>query len=302
MITPLRIDLHRHLDGNMRLQTIIELADKNGVLLPAHDADGLRAHATITTAQPGLLEFLEKFRWPMAVLATLDDCWRIAFENVEDALIERLDYVELRFSPAFMGAAHGLDVTAVAEAVSDGIEAGSATFGVPVSLIGILSRNHGRERCMEEMDALLRLGDRLAAVDLAGDESGWPAELSKTTSGGHAIQDAESQSTRERPPGRKAFASPSNGSERHASDMEFVRSTTRVSWTNLPDAGSDSSAAPRATCRRARCHLMRSTRSRRSCNTGCWQRSTPMIRGSARSTSTMNSALHESTAGSPSRR
>lgn len=177
MITPPRIDLHRHLDGNMRLRTILELADRNGILLPATDAEALRPHVTVTEPQPGLVEFLEKFRWPMSVLATLDDCWRIAFENVEDAFAERLDYVELRFSPAFMAAAHGLDPSAVAEAVADGVEAGSATYGVPAALIGILSRNFGLERCWAELEALLRLGDRVDAIDLAGDESGWPAEL-----------------------------------------------------------------------------------------------------------------------------
>jgi len=172
-----RIDLHRHLDGNIRIQTILELAEKNGIRLPAHDVETLRPHVTVTSPHPGLVEFLEKFRWPMAVLATPDDCRRIARENVGDARSERLDYVELRFSPWFMASAHRLDPAAVVEAVADGIAQGVAEFGVPVKLIGILSRTFGPEICFQELDALMAFRDRLAGLDLAGDEAGFPARL-----------------------------------------------------------------------------------------------------------------------------
>ncbi len=172
-----RIDLHRHLDGNIRLGTILELADKNGIVLPAETDEDLRPFVTVTTPQPGLLEFLEKFRWSVGVLKTPDDCWRVAFENVEDALNERLDAVELRFSPWFMAQAHGLDAAEVASAVADGVEAGVAAFGVKASLIGILSRTFGPATCWRELDALMEIRDRLVAVDLAGDEAGYPASL-----------------------------------------------------------------------------------------------------------------------------
>jgi len=172
-----RIDLHRHLDGNIRLATILELADKNGVTLPADTEEELRPFVTVTTPQPGLLEFLEKFRWSVGVLKSPDDCWRVAFENVEDALGERLDAVELRFSPWFMAQAHGLDPAEVAAAVADGVEAGVAAFGVKASLIGILSRTFGPAICRKELEALLTIRERLVAVDLAGDEAGYPASL-----------------------------------------------------------------------------------------------------------------------------
>lgn len=172
-----RIDLHRHLDGNIRIRTILDLAEKNGVRLPAGEEESLRRHVTITSPHPGLVEFLEKFRWPMAVLATPDDCRRVARENVEDAALERLDYVELRFSPRFMAAAHRLDPAAVVEAVADGIAQGVREFGVPVKLIGILSRTFGPEVCFEELAALMAFRDKLDGLDLAGDEAGFPARL-----------------------------------------------------------------------------------------------------------------------------
>lgn len=172
-----RIDLHRHLDGNIRLETILELADKNGVRLPAKDADGLRPFVTVTSPQPGLMEFLAKFEWSMRVLATPDDCRRVAFENVEDAARERLDGVELRFSPAFMAREHGLDPAAVVEAVADGVEAGVRKFGVPACLIGILSRTFGVDECAGEFEALFAFREKITALDLAGDEAGFPPAL-----------------------------------------------------------------------------------------------------------------------------
>ena len=172
-----RIDLHRHLDGNIRIQTILDLAEKNGIRLPASDVESLRPHVTVTSPHPGLVEFLEKFRWPMAVLATPDDCRRVAQENVEDALTERLDHVELRFSPWFMAAAHRLDPAAVVEAVADGVARGAVDFGLPVKLIGILSRTFGPEICFQELDALMAFRERLDGLDLAGDEAGFPARL-----------------------------------------------------------------------------------------------------------------------------
>ena len=172
-----RIDLHRHLDGNIRIRTILELAEKNGIRLPANDVEALRPHVTVMSPHPGLVEFLEKFHWPMAVLATPDDCRRVARENVEDARSERLDYVELRFSPWFMASAHRLDPAAVVEAVADGIAQGVEEFGVPVKLIGILSRTFGPEVCFQELGALMAFRGSLDGLDLAGDEAGFPARL-----------------------------------------------------------------------------------------------------------------------------
>lgn len=174
-----KIDLHRHLDGNIRIQTILELADRNAIVLPANDVEGLRPHVTITTPHPGLVSFLGKFRWPMAVLATPEDCGRVAYENVEDAKSERLDYVELRFSPWFMAAAHRLDPAAVVEAVADGIARGVKEFGVQVGLIGILSRTFGAAVCFQELEALLTFRETLSGLDLAGDEAGFPARMFK---------------------------------------------------------------------------------------------------------------------------
>lgn len=171
-----KIDLHRHLDGSIRLETILELGLENDLPLPGKTLETLRPHVVISEPQPGLLAFLAKFEWMVGVLVDLEACRRVAYENVEDARREGLDAVELRFSPIFMARAHGLDPQGVTEAVIDGVAAGARDFGVPAKLIGILSRTFGVETCFRELDALLACRDGLAALDLAGDEGNFPPE------------------------------------------------------------------------------------------------------------------------------
>jgi adenosine deaminase len=171
------IDLHRHLDGNMRLTTILELAKQHGIRLPADTPEGLRPHVQVMSTVPDLLAFLAKFEWMIAVLADTAACRRIARENVEDAKAEGIDYLELRFSPYFMATAHQLDVAKVVEAVVEGAAEGSRATGVKVKLIGILSRTFGAGPCMKELEALLTHRQHLVALDLAGDEKNYPAEL-----------------------------------------------------------------------------------------------------------------------------
>ncbi|OGO28323.1 MAG: adenosine deaminase [Chloroflexi bacterium RBG_16_54_18] len=171
------IDLHRHLDGNVRLQTILELGRKHNLPLPAWDLEGLRPHVQVTKPQPGVMAFIEKFKWMIAVLKDYDACRRIAYENVEDAKSEGLAYVELRFSPVFMSSSGKLDPAGIVEAVCDGVTDGRRDFKQPVNLIGIISRTYGPEAAWKELKALLTRRDQFVALDLAGDEAHYPAEL-----------------------------------------------------------------------------------------------------------------------------
>ncbi len=171
------VDLHRHLDGSMWLQTVLDLAQEHGINLPADDVEGLRPYVQVTGAEAGLMAFIAKFHYLTEVLADCAACYRVARENVEDALAEGIDYIELRFSPWFMAERHGLDPAGVVEAVVAGARAGEQATGVRANLIGILSRTYGPEVCRRELDAILAHRNALVAVDLAGDEAGFPAEL-----------------------------------------------------------------------------------------------------------------------------
>ncbi len=168
------VDLHRHLDGNVRLDTILDLGRQHNLPLPAWDLETLRPHVQVTGPQPGIMAFVAKFRWMTGVLVDYQACRRVAYENVEDAFRECLDYVELRFSPWFMAEPHNLDPAGIVEAVTDGVEVGARRFGIKVKLIGILSRTYGPDVAWRELDALLRYRDHLVGLDLAGDEVNWP--------------------------------------------------------------------------------------------------------------------------------
>lgn len=167
-------DLHRHLDGNIRIETILDLGKQFGLALPAYDIEALRPHVQIVEAEPSLVAFLSKLDWGVAVLGDLDACRRVAYENVEDAKNAQLDYAELRFSPYYMAMKHKLPVAGVVEAVVDGVEAGIRDFGVKANLIGIMSRTFGTDACQQELDGILTQKDKIVAVDLAGDELGQP--------------------------------------------------------------------------------------------------------------------------------
>ncbi|MBB1273640.1 adenosine deaminase [Psychromonas sp. SR45-3] len=170
-------DIHRHLDGNIRIETILELGQKFNLALPATTIDTLRPFVQVIEAEPNLVAFLSKLDWGVAVLGDLEACYQVAYENVEDAKNAQIDYTELRFSPYYMALKHNLPVQGVVEAVVAGVAAGSRDFNVKTNLIGIMSRSYGTEACQIELDGLLSQKDKLVAVDLAGDELGKPGDL-----------------------------------------------------------------------------------------------------------------------------
>lgn len=170
-------DLHRHLDGNIRAETILDLGREFNLALPADSLEALRPHVQVTETQPDLVSFLAKLDWGVKVLGSLEACRRVARENVEDAARQGLHYVELRFSPRYMAMTHQLPVAGVVEAVIDGVRQGCRDYGVEARLIGILSRTFGEAACEEELEGLLSHRDRITALDLAGDERGFPGQL-----------------------------------------------------------------------------------------------------------------------------
>ncbi|KJY98269.1 adenosine deaminase [Pseudoalteromonas piscicida] len=171
------LDLHRHLDGNVRATTILELGQQFNMDLPATDLEGLRPHVQVLDNAPNLMAFLEKLDWGVKVLGDYDACRRIAIENVADAVAQGIDYTELRFSPYYMAKNHNLHPQGVVEAVVDGVQSAVKGQDIKVNLIGIMSRTFGVEKCQYELDALLAFKEQLVAIDLAGDELGFPGEL-----------------------------------------------------------------------------------------------------------------------------
>lgn len=171
------IDLHRHLDGSIRLETILELGREHNLPLPAFDLEELRPHVQVVEPQPGVMEFISKFKWMVGVLVDYDACRRVAYENVIDAEGEGIDYIELRFSPWFMALPNQLDPVSVVAAVVEGVQEARLNSQTKVNLIGIISRTFGVATGYKELEALLAYRDDLVALDLAGDEAKYPACL-----------------------------------------------------------------------------------------------------------------------------
>lgn len=174
-------DLHRHLDGNIRPETILDLAQQHNIALPAYELETLRPHVQITKNEPSLVSFLQKLDWGVAVLADLDACRRVAYENVVDVANAGIDYAELRFSPYYMAMKHQLPIEGVVEAIIDGVQSALHTYDVEIRLIGILSRTFGENACQQELNGLLKHQDKITALDLAGDELGFLGIYSNLT-------------------------------------------------------------------------------------------------------------------------
>jgi len=172
------IDLHRHLDGNVRLSTILELGQRHGIPLPAVTIEELRPYVQVTEPLTDITAYFKKFEIMTSIFVDYEACSRVAYENVMDAQKEGIDYIELRFSPVFMAEPHGLDPVGVVEAVMDGIDKGrEVASAIQVKVLGILSRTYGPATAYQELQALLTYKDKIVGLDLAGDEANYPAEL-----------------------------------------------------------------------------------------------------------------------------
>jgi adenosine deaminase len=171
------IDLHRHLDGNVRLSTILDLAHQHHLPLPADTLEDLRPHIQVSEPQTDIMAYFQKFTWMVSIFADEAACRRVAYENVVDAQAEGIDYIELRFSPWFMAEPHKLDPTRVVAAVVEGVRTAVEDLqDIQVNLVGIISRTYGVEVGYQELAALLTYKDEIVGLDLAGDEANFPAE------------------------------------------------------------------------------------------------------------------------------
>ncbi|MGI9647501.1 MAG: adenosine deaminase [Acidimicrobiia bacterium] len=163
--------LHDHLDGGLRVGTVIELAEAAGHELPATDVEELAAW--FHQGRSGSLEaYLAAFTHTTAVMQSAAALQRVAFEAVIDLAADGVRYAELRFAPS-LHTAGGLEPTEVVDAVATGIRDGEAESGCVTRLI------IDAMRPMSDSDAIAKLAvasQSLGVVgfDLAGPEAGYP--------------------------------------------------------------------------------------------------------------------------------
>ncbi len=174
-----KTDLHVHLDGSLRLSTILDLAQKSKIELPAEDADGLRAAMHLGQACGSLIEYLKAFDVTLRVMQTEDALRRIAYELGEDASRENVRYMEVRYAP-MLHTRRGLKLTTVVESVLEGLREAQEKHGIESNVIICGIRNVSPEHSLEMAElAVAYKGRGVVGFDLAGAEYDHPAKHHK---------------------------------------------------------------------------------------------------------------------------
>jgi adenosine deaminase len=174
-----KVLLHDHLDGGLRPQTVLELADQIGHSLPASDAGSLGRWFAEAADSGSLVRYLETFDHTVAVMQSETALERVARECVADLVADGVVYAEIRYAPE-QHVSSGLTLDQVVGAVRSGFEAGMADApsgptgrGIVVRQLLTAMRHQARSREIAELAVAWR--DRgVVGFDIAGAEAGFP--------------------------------------------------------------------------------------------------------------------------------
>lgn len=173
-----KISLHDHLDGGLRPQTIVELADAIDVDLPETDAASLGTWFAEQADSGSLVDYLKTFDVTTAVMQTREGLARVAREFVQDLATDGVIYGEVRWAPE-QHLERGLTLDAAVDAVQEGIEAGIADAlhaGSRIRIGQLVSAMRHADRGLEIAELAVRHRDRgVVGFDIAGAEAGFPA-------------------------------------------------------------------------------------------------------------------------------
>ncbi|MEB3197864.1 MAG: adenosine deaminase [Candidatus Sericytochromatia bacterium] len=174
-----KADLHCHLDGSLRLDTLIELARAQGKAaeLPTDDRDELQRILEAIDDSHSLADYLVWFKYTIMVMQDAASLRRVAYELVEDAARENVLYIEVRYAP-IEHMRGGLSLQAVNEAVLSGLRDAERDTGTKARVIicGLRDRFESESFRLAEL-AVAYKNEGVVAFDLAGGEAGNPAKL-----------------------------------------------------------------------------------------------------------------------------
>ena len=166
-----KAELHIHLDGCLRPATMIDLARKAKVELPATGAEALARWMLVDDARD-LEDYLKRFDVTIALLQTPEAIERVAYEMVEDAKTDGLRYFEVRYCPTLSGR-EGLTVEAVVEAQWRGLQRGERDFGVKGRIINTALRQNDPAASLDLARRSVALRHQgVVGFDIAGGEAG----------------------------------------------------------------------------------------------------------------------------------
>lgn len=171
-----KVDLHCHLDGSLRLETISDLAQSRRVQLPANSLDELRALFRPQNTAPNLVDYLKRFEYTLAVLQDAEALSRAAYELALDNAAENVLYLEVRYSP-ILHTRKGLKLTQVMNAVLEGLGKAEREVNIKTGVIvcGIRNISPGTSLRLAELTVAYK-HQGVVGFDLAGFEDRYPAK------------------------------------------------------------------------------------------------------------------------------
>ncbi|NWF70212.1 MAG: adenosine deaminase [Chloroflexi bacterium] len=168
-----KIDLHRHLEGSVRLETLIDIAQQYGIQMPDYNVEQLRPFVQMTPEQPhDMPTFMAKFITLRQFYRSPQVIRRVVHEAVEDAARDNIRYLELRFTPQALTNIIGCGHSEVVGWVCETAHYAAKENDIDVGLIVSMNRHEGTTIGEKILQAALdHRSDGVVALDLAGRES-----------------------------------------------------------------------------------------------------------------------------------
>lgn len=171
-----KADLHCHLDGSLRVGSILELAKEYKVKLPTFDEESLRKMVVKDEKCESLVDYLKAFDITLMVMQEKDALIRTAFELAEDAAAENVRYLEVRYAP-ILHLERKLNLAEVVEAVLEGLKMAEAKFRIKTGVIICGIRHISPEYSLRLAELAVAYKNRgVVGFDLAGAEADYPAK------------------------------------------------------------------------------------------------------------------------------
>ena len=174
-----KAELHCHLDGSLRLSTLLDLARKHNKLdlLPAQEEDALAEELKKIDGSATLEEYLAWFGYSIPMMQTRSALHRIAYELAEDAAAENVRYLEVRYGP-ILHTDEGLTLWQVNDAVLAGLRDAERDFNITTGVIVCGLRDRFESASLAQAELAASYHDAgVIGFDLAGGERGNPADM-----------------------------------------------------------------------------------------------------------------------------
>ena len=169
-----KTEIHCHLEGAIRTQTILDVAKEYNLPLPAYGVQELDQHVKVYDQMRDLETVLAAFAIFQNSITSPEVVERIAWELFEDAARQNIKLFEVRFSPDWAFHGHDLDWDACLECLLHAKERAAKEFDMAIGYIAITSRSLGPASCVKTVDWAIRHQEHIIGIDLADSERDFP--------------------------------------------------------------------------------------------------------------------------------